>query len=261
MIASHQARETELITQAEASVQWLQNEWDAANQKAEKLAAELNGVNEHNSSLQAHNQWLQNEWDAANQKAEKLAAELNGVNEHNTRLQANSQWLQNEWDAAKAKIDELNQVAEGLNCELQDVYTSKSWLITWPLRQAVRIAKFIVLITKRIVLWMPRLIKQMVKPLVLWVMRKTLSNYRLKAHVKTMLTKQPRLVQRLREFAARSGLIIGVGIGASMKYTDSDDAAIKYADSDDAAPLVKNLSPRATRIYADLQKAIKAGKN
>jgi hypothetical protein len=39
VMASQQARENELITQAEASAQWLQNEWDAANQKAEKLAA------------------------------------------------------------------------------------------------------------------------------------------------------------------------------------------------------------------------------
>jgi len=272
LVASHQARERELVTQAEASAQWLQNEWDAANQKAEKLAAELNGVNEHNAHLQAHIQWLQNEWDAANQKANKLAAELNGVNEQNTRLQAHNQWLQNEWDAANQKAEKLATRLQAHNQwlqnewdaakrELHDVYTSKSWLITRPLRQAVRIAKLIVLLPRRIVHWMLRLIKQMVKPLVLWVMRKTLSNYCLKASAKTVLTNQPRLVQRLREFAARSGLIIGEDMVASMRYADNDDTAIRSADSDDTTPLVKNLSPRATRIYADLQKAIKAGKN
>jgi hypothetical protein len=37
---------------------------------------------------------------------------------------------------------------------------------------------------------MLHLIKQMVKLLVLWVMRKTLSNYSLKASAKTVLTNQ-----------------------------------------------------------------------
>jgi len=60
-----------------------------------------------------------------------------------TTLQAHAELLQNEWDAAKAKVDELNHsshhwwsVADGFNRELQRVYASKSWRITWPLREA-----------------------------------------------------------------------------------------------------------------------------
>jgi FkbM family methyltransferase len=268
LIESQQATEKQLATKAEKlatelnaanehnakfeiQTQWLQNEWDTAKQrveelcqsrgrieaeltaeqqKAERLTIELNGVNERSAQLQAHAQWLQNEWDAAKQRVEELSqrtvqlgADLQAAREHESQLKTHAQWLQNEWDAAKAKIDELNW-------ELQSLYASKSWRITWPLRKTMQAIKWVLALPLPTVRWAIRLPKRVAKPVVVWTMRKTLSNPRLKSCALNMLDKHPQLKLHLRQFAIRSGLLTG-------------------------------WSPRAARIYADLKRACEASKS
>lgn len=158
------------------------------------------------------------------------------------QTQIRTQWLQNEWDAAKAKEDELNHsshhwlsVADGLNRELQSVYASKSWRITWPLRNTMLSAKWALALPVRAVPWSLRLPKRIAKSLVVWVMQRTLANPRLTVRALGVLSKHPELKQHLRQFAMRSGLI--------------------------AEESIRKLLPRAARIYADLQKAIEVRKS
>lgn len=205
-------------------------------------------------------------------QSDHLRENLVTAQENESRLQAHAQWLRNEWDAAKAKVDELNHsshhwwaVADQLNRELQGVYASKSWRITWPLRQAMLAAKWMVALPKRAVRWMLRLPKRMAKPLVVWAMRQTLANSGLKARALSVLTKRPQLKQRLREFAERSGLIAGWGTASPMSQPAEPSASAK--NTVEAAHLLimqtefpKNLSLRAARIYIDLQKTSEARK-
>lgn len=240
LIASHQASEKELAAQAQ------------------KLAIELNAANEHNTKLQAHAEWLQSEWDAAKQRVEEfsqrtvqLGAELQAALAHESRLQAHAQWLQNEWDTAKAKIGELNRfshhwwsVTGGLNRELQRVCAGKSWQVTRWLRRVLS------------------LLKRMAKPFVVWTMRQGLANPRLKAYALDVLSKYPELRQRLRQFAIRSDLITGDGTTSPIGYSSTIDsvphARVTTTIAPDIPQTLKNLSPRATRIYADLKKSIEA---
>ena len=240
LMTSHQEREKELVI------------------RAENVAKELNAANEHTTSLQSHAQWLQDGWDAANQRVEELSRhigklegelesgrqrtvqlgdELQAAQEHAKQLEAHAQWLQNEWDAAKAKIDESNQsshhwwtVADQLNRELQSVYASKSWRMTWPLRKTMQVIKWVLALPMGTVQWTLHLPKRVAKPLVVWAMRKTLSNPRLKSCALNMLGKHPQLKLHLRQFAIRSGLLTG-------------------------------WSPRAARIYADLKRACEGSKS
>jgi FkbM family methyltransferase len=258
--------------------------------RAEMLAVELNLANEHSTQVQADSQWLQNEWDAVKQRVEELSrctgrlgfeldaerqrtvqlgVELQSRQEHESHLQAHAQWLQNEWDAAKAKVDELNQsshhwwtVADGLNRELQCVYVSKSWKITAPLRKTMLAAKWVSALPARTARWSLRLPKRVTKPLLVWIMRKTITNPRLKVRAMGVLAKHPQLRQHLRQFAIRSGLAAGWGVASPIIQPAVPNNTVRTAH-----PLIMptelptRMPPRAARIYADLQKAIEVRKN
>ena len=302
LITSHQAREKELVMRAEnlaaehttrlqLHAQWLQNEWDAERQRTVQLGADLQGARKHESQLQAHAQWLQNEWDAAKHRLEELSrrngrlegdleserqrtvqlgADLQGARKHESQLQAHAQWLQNEWDAAKVKIDELDQsshhwwtVADQLSLELQGVYASKSWRITWPLRKTMQGIKCLLALAMRTVHKALRLPKHIAKSLIVWAISQTLSNPHLKSRALEVLAKHPWLKHRLRQLAIRAGLITSweaatptsheLRRGSEPETTD----AIPYSPNTPEES-IQNLSPRAARIYADLKRAVEA---
>jgi len=304
LIASHQASEKGLAAQAEeltiqlnaandyntqlqAHAQWLQNEWDAAKQGAEELSerlgqleADLTSVNEHNIQLQAHAQRLQNEWDAAKQGAEELSerlgqleADLTSVNEHNIQLQAHAQWLQNEWDVANAKISELNQsshywwtVANRLNQEQQIIYASKFWSITWPLRKIMQIVKEGLTLFTRIMKWIIRLPKHMIKLLMAWGMRRILNDSELTNCALNILTNYPLLKQHLRLFAMRSGLItdrnmMSLASHSSGSDFDSQNIVADVHSLNMQEESIDSLSPRAAHIYVGLKRAVDSRKN
>jgi len=275
LMVSYQASEKELTAQAE------------------ELAIQLNAASEYNAQLQTHSEWLQNEWVAAKQRIEEiskntgqleaelaverqkvgsLASELNAANEHNTQLQAHAQWLQNELDAANSKINELNQlshhwwtVADRLSQEQQSIYASKFWRITWPLRKIMQITKWSLILPVRSMRWGARLAKGMIKPLVIWAMRKTLDNPRIRNRTLSVLTEYPQLKQHLRLLAMRSGLIPGIATsrtGHSSGVNADSQSAVEtmYSSNMQEKPL-NNLSPRAIRIYTKLKKSIDVRKS
>jgi hypothetical protein len=192
-------------------------------QRIPTLITERDSANERSSQLQAHAQWLESQLNTAKVQVDELNVAREAARASEAQLQAHAQWLQNEWDAAKAKIDEVNG-------ELQSVYASKSWRITWPLRKTMQVIKWVLALPMGTVQWTLHLPKRVAKPLVVWAMRKTLSNPRLKSCALNMLGKHPQLKLHLRQFAIRSGLLTG-------------------------------WSPRAARIYADLKRACEASKS
>lgn len=276
----------------------LETELIAEQKKTASLTAELGTANEHHVQLQAHAQWMQSARDAAQhridwlnqhtsrleselatelQKTANLTAELGTANERHIQLQAHDQWLQNEWDATKVKVNELNHsshhwwtVADGLNRELQNIYASKVWRITWPLRKTMLAAKWSLALPSRAVRWALRQPKGLAKPLVVWSMRKTLANPELKARAQNVLIKHPKIKQHLRLLAVRSGLI--ANSGAVLPVSQSTVSITTAVKTDEQTPpvimqanmqteLPTGLSHRAARIYADLQKAIEARKS
>jgi len=107
----------------------------------------------------------------------------------------------------------------------------------------MRATKWIVALPKRAVRWVLRL----PKPLMVWVMREMLVNPGLKVRALSVLVEHPRLYQRLRELAARLGL---------SENTIATASAPKMSEES-----IKNLSPLAARIYADLKKTIDTRKS
>jgi FkbM family methyltransferase len=294
LIASHQESEKELAVQAEkltsernvikeyntrleAHAQWLQDGWDAANQRIEELSrsigqleAALNSTNiEYNTRLQAHAQWVQ-DVEATNARVQTHAQwvqnKLDDAEATNARIQAHAQWLQDKLDEANVKIHELDQsshywwtVADRLNQEQQSIYTSTFWRITWPLRKTMQIAKWSLALPVRIMKWAIRLLKPMIRPLAIWFMSKILNNPNIKDPALNILSKYPELKQHLRLFAIRSGLIAG-DVASTIGVGSDSQKAVKTAYSPNMQEQpINHLSPRAARIYHHLKKAVEAG--
>jgi O-antigen chain-terminating methyltransferase len=266
-------------SQTRASIEWLQNNFnstadrvealsqltarlevgfDSERQRAEQLRTELNAARKYGDYLEARAQWLQNEWDAARK--------------HGGDLEARAQWLQNEWDAAKAKIDELNHssqrwwtMADALNKELHAVYASKSWRITWPLRKSMQAARWGLALSTGTVRGAVCLSKHIAKPLVVWVMGKALSNPRLKSRALVVLAKYPQLKQSLRQFAIRSGLVCDWSMATPSSRHYEIGSCLENTVRTPSSPTIpeesiRNLSPRAARVYIALTKAVDARK-
>jgi O-antigen chain-terminating methyltransferase len=100
-------------------------------------------------SLQGQQFRLEQHHEQREQRAKQLQAGQDRLAEQQQRLQ--DEWTaaqtqrQGQWEAALARIDELQQLShrcsalvEQRNRELQDVYASRSWRLTRPLRQAAQ---------------------------------------------------------------------------------------------------------------------------
>ncbi|MGZ8152718.1 MAG: FkbM family methyltransferase [Methylovulum sp.] len=203
----------------------------ASHKAIEKLAEELSAANENNIQLQAHIEKLAEELKMDNEGSaqlqahiEILAEELNMANEGNTQLQAYAEHLQKELNRSN---DEVNKLVR----EQQLIYSSKSWLITLPLRKGRQIAGLLLGPAKKIV-----------KSMLVRTMRYVLVNRQLTATALSLLGKFPELKQRLRLLAMRSGLLANRSVQYTQQHT-------KEAS-------INNLSSRANLIYADLQRAI-----
>ena len=178
-----------------------------AAEKAQTLQQQLNEASARVAAEQVLVEQLTVQLSEKDQALEVKQSELE-------QLHAHSQWLQNEWDAAKAKIDELNHssqhwwtVADGLNRELQSVYHSKSWRITWPLRKLMQLLKWLLRLPVRVVVGLVRLPKRTARWFLAKAIAFVLRREGLKQRARRWLYRHPRLEAHLRAFARARGLI------------------------------------------------------
>jgi len=247
-LTEQQLRSTTAETKAQQAETKLQDESSraqAAEAKAEQAEAKLQ---DESSRAQA-----------AEAKAEQ--AEAKALNEADR-----ARWLENEWNAAKAKVDELNHnsqhwwtVAEQRNNELQAVYASGSWRITWPLR---KIAPFIFRLFSlpiRLILWLFRSLKLGLRWLVVKAMGFVLKRHDLSSKLFKIIDQHPTIKAHLLALAQSSGLIppdIYQVTPREQKQAAQPIARSSFAEQG-PEPMQSDLSPRAARIYEDLQKAMK----
>lgn len=202
----------------------------------------------------------------ANDRIKQLCAQLDELNqrhsESNTALieqQAHAQHLQDEWDTAKVKIDELNHsshhwwtVADGLSHEIQALYNSKSWRITWPLRMVMRSIRQLSFPLIRLIRWLCSLPKRIVKRILRIAVRYVLARPGLLAKGTRLLANRPRLKARLRPLVNDNGILTYRSGSAepSRVLTPGQSKNIQIN------PDFPQLTYHAQRIYDDLTKAI-----
>lgn len=220
---------------------------------------------------------LQSDLDYAKTEAEQIQEQLKEKDrtlEANQaevpQLQAHSQWLQNEWDAAKAKNKELNHsshhwwtVADGLNRDLQAVYQSKFWRITWPLRKLMQWLKWFLLFWVNLFTGLLRIPRTAARWFLSKSIRFVLRHERLKHRARQYLHRHPKLEPHLRAFSRRRGLIPGSmpppQYSAESKVQTGGEQSNAQGEVDDLttnANANSALTPRARQIYKELKTAI-----
>ena len=252
--------------------QQFQTELRTRQAEAQAKEAEANRIQANERADQA----LQ----LANQAEERIQiaeANTSQANERAAQLHDHSQWLQNEWDLAKAKNNELNHsshhwqtVSGELNNELQSVYSSKSWRITWPLRKLMQLLMWLLWLPINLAVGLVRTVRWFVRGSFAWFTlrpgsrpRRTarlfllhLRNWvllrpRIKIRVLSILKHFPRLLAWLRYLHYANSTQAMYSSAPSI----IDDVPMTFESSLSADALQK-LTPRARKIYVDLQLAV-----
>jgi FkbM family methyltransferase len=228
---------------------------------AEKYRAELAGLStemgilvpklmQANARLAAEQEdagLLHEEAEMARRQLDALAAEAGAARARCQVLEGHIKMMEGEWNLAAAKVAELQgathewwSVADTLNKALQAVRNSNSWRLTAPLRKAKRVAR-------QLAGWPPRLARRTARALRLaatsllrGAMRRVLAHPGLTARALAFLQRRPRLKQLLHQQAARAGLIEQHSAQAPLRPPATPD----------------QLTPRAARIFAQLERAV-----
>jgi SAM-dependent methyltransferase len=224
--------------------------------------------------------WLDSQWNDTKVRIEEISSELaiacdhaiqiEGQLEHRTKdldeairalevERERSSWLDGQWNDAKVRIEQLNgqsnhwcTIADRLNHDLQTVYSTRSWRITYPLRVAfctiVRMRSRILRFPKDIRSSIAIFIGSILEVLIRFV----LDHPALKAYARTILRKFPALQPKLCGFAMSKGLL------DENKPQVPDELPSMHSEVQ-ADPL--SLAPTTQRIYADLKAAIERKNN
>ena len=138
-------------------------------------------------------------------------AESVGSGKADTRpeeLHRQMEQLRQELEAARVEIECLQQdthrwwsVADKYRRELLSVHASRSWRLTWPLRQANLTVRQLATAAWHAIRQILRLPRRNAKTLLLWSIRRVLARPRLRAGAERLLAHHPGLRQRLRSLA------------------------------------------------------------
>lgn len=176
------------------------------------------------------------------------------------QLHVHSQWLENAGDAAKAKIDELNHsshhwwtVADGLHRELQVIYNSKSWRITWPLRKLMQFTRWILSLLTR---WFFLLPKKAARYLLSELIHFTIKRPSIRLRATHWLNNHSHLKDHLRLFAQRRGLLPGAFQHAQSLTKPSIHSTSPHDANQTEQVNLSLLTPRARQIYQELKTAV-----
>ncbi|MCL7420751.1 MAG: hypothetical protein M8364_07605 [Methylobacter sp.] len=253
--------------QAESRAQ--QAETRAHQEATRAKQAEALGQQEAARAEQAESRARQAETRAHREAARAKQAEvfvaqqnqqIEALNSTIANLQAHSVWLQNEWEATKNKINELQQtshhwwtLADQFNRELQTVYQSKSWRITWPLRKMMQLFSWLIFQSNLFLREVIRLPKRAAR----WVLAK----------IMWFVIRQPRLFllsrkwlpsrfrQHLRLFAMARGLIRGqTAVHAATVALPREHPRLQ--EMPNITMDLSTMTPRARQIYANFKTAI-----
>ncbi|MGE4578854.1 MAG: class I SAM-dependent methyltransferase [Desulfuromonadales bacterium] len=238
-----QVREAELLEKLGQAL--------ATVQQAQALAqqAEARALQAQNKAEQA---MLRNE-EIQRQLEEALAAVQ--------QAQAHSHASEAELDKTKQELHQVHQanhhhlqLAEARQQQIEALLKSKSWRLTWPLRQIMRGVKW----AGRLPV---RLSKALLRLLLKVAVQGVLQRQTWRVKLKGWLQKYPRLYARLRQFALYYGLIDTSGggdlsfVSPALKTTHEVQPDLPSGQGNNSQGL-DTLSPHARQIYHDLKAAM-----
>jgi SAM-dependent methyltransferase len=147
-----------------------------------------------------------------------------------------------------------------LNKELQALYNSKSWRITWPLRKLMQFLSWLFSMPIRISLWLVRLPKRTARWLLVKSMSYALKRPGLKLRARALIYNFPKLERKLRRLAQARGLTTVQPASTAQPVAELVESNPSDNKDSETTVTVAELTPSARRIYAELVAAITQNK-
>jgi O-antigen chain-terminating methyltransferase len=232
----------------------------SANEKLHQIREDLNHKQIHIQKLESDLMDMQQELHSIHHANHHHFTELKAAREelHNVHQANNHHWAQLE--ATRKELDEVHQanhhhwqLAEERQQQIDTLLKSKSWRITWPLRQLMRGAKGVIKL-------LVTLIKAALKPALKVLIKKVLQRQRLHSTLKKWLQKFPGVYGHLRQFALHHGLIhTPVAFAPPVAPRHEEPAQHQeqnMSPENESIEALESLTPHARRIYHDLKAAI-----
>lgn len=230
-----------------------------------KEQVELDAARQRIQVLNRETGRLEAKLEAEQQNNEQLQLANRAATEHKSELEARAQWLQNEWDAARKQNQELEDafrhhrsMSDQLDKELRAVYASRSWRITWPLRQVSLFARWLLAWPGRIARQSVKIFKITFRPIVLKIMRAMLNRPVLREHLNNILHNFPRLHERLKTIARNDGLLPPLP-ASEIPQPDVSPVNVvsdhKQPEPRQTAMDLNQLPEDARRVFRELQQA------
>lgn len=175
----------------------------------------------------------------------QLRTEVAGLREY-ARLHAHIEWMQAQADASTRRAEERERMAaeahasaEQLRQALHHMHASTSWRVTAPLRGSADLARAMLRSPRRAVRA---------------ALGRAVANPAVKARALRLLAAAPGLEKGIRKLAIRAGLGVSpvVRHGGRAPLEAAAPAPVHALDQ----RVLRELSPRATRILAEIHKAI-----
>jgi len=236
-------------------VEELRRERDNIQQELRELAHRRGELEAELKDETNEKKRLETELTTAQQHAAQIENRLQETEEEKNRLKEHADWLHQGWNEAQAKIDELNghahhwwTVADALNHELQSVYKSKSWRITWPLRKIMQFAKWLFRLPVRFIRWVLALPKRIGRGMFNFAVSFAEKRPGLKARLAGRLNNYPRIKAGIKKKIQPPE--------AEWQGENSDEWPQNNQYLPPAEPEPIEMSATARRIYHDLNTAI-----
>ena len=234
MTYSRQANNREALAEQRSRADALRRECDAVRARLEQLAGQKGRLEGELSAAKSTASSLEGQLYEQKQNSHQLQRELDAAKSDFAELQrASATELAELQRVSAAELAEAHrgiahwsQVADKLTREVQGLYSSRSWKVTWPLRQSGLLVRWIVRLPKRCMRWL------LVSAMVFVIRRPTLSNRAL-----LLLRRFPKFHQKLRQLAAARGLV---------------KTNVEVSEQTNMIDVPKHLTSHARRIYLDL---------
>jgi O-antigen chain-terminating methyltransferase len=198
------------------------------------------------------------------EKEKELHALQTEVNVRDEKLIENEEtvtWLNNEWKAAKHTVDELHQSnhkwflkSEQSEEQLQAVYNSYSWRITWPLRKLLQLFLWLFSLSARFLAWLAYPLKLLTRRLLIATNSFVLKRPKLQVRAQAWLDHHPIITARLQQLKQ-----VDAALDQPQSSTPQVPQSKPITTDNETSILVSELSsltPSARRIYHALDGSI-----
>ena len=223
MTYSKQANNREALAEQRSRADALQQECDAVRARLEQLAGQKGQLEGELGAAKNTASALEGQLREQKQSSHQLQRDLDAAKSGFAELQRVST---TELAEAHREIAHWSQVADKLTREIQGLYSSRSWKVTWPLRKSGLMVR-----------WMIRLPKRGIRWLLVRAMAFVISIPVLSVQVSSLLRRFPIFYQKLRQLADARGLIT-----TNAEVSEQTNMII----------MPKHLTTHARRIYLDL---------